>query len=368
MKGKRVQEVIGGPKAGIVRTSDAVKPGIRQEPVPKGENGGSVSVGVGVSGGVVNRTAIFVPVLQKRRHSDRGYKTGWKAELLQLISENAGECVDGRTASQRTRQLTEQSLFNSFSTLHEDLRMTPMPRNLGEKHVRHLVQHWWLTQKKQLNTIKTDLSILRKLARWIGKPDMVRALEVYLPDIGAGTPAVNSAEPKSEGWTANGIDVEKKIGEAFYLDARFGLILLAQLAFGLSAAEALTLQPWKADDGAALYVSRPGRDGHGRLIPFAIPEQRIVLDFIKQRIKKTEKLGWMNTRNGKTATLESNMQRYFSRMKAIGITKRLAGVTGDSLRVEFTLNMAAAKGSVSTTGYSSECLLTAGAAQVDGIS
>jgi hypothetical protein len=66
---------------------------------------------------------------------------GWKHELQELIDENAGERVDGRIASHRPRSLAAETLFTDFRILHEELKVTPQPRNLKEDHVRRLVQH-----------------------------------------------------------------------------------------------------------------------------------------------------------------------------------------------------------------------------------
>jgi integrase len=217
---------------------------------------------------------------------------------------------------------------------------------LKEEHVRRLVQQWYFSQKKKVNTIRTDLSILRKFAGWIGKPGMVKPVEVYLPDVDRATLVVSATLTESRAWSTNGIDVEEKLNQAFRLNERFGLILLAQITFGLRMKEALCLRPWKADGGSGLNVY-PGdgpKGGRPRFIPYLIPEQAVIINEIKARMKKIHRLGWERTRRGALSTLESNTKEYYARMEEIGITKKLAGVVGHGLRAEFAVNMARVKG------------------------
>ncbi|WP_321949325.1 hypothetical protein [Paraburkholderia sp. J10-1] len=289
----------------------------------------------------------------ERRRSGGDQKTGWKTELDVLLDRHVAKRVDGRDAEQRTREIAKESLRKSFSTLYKELGMTPLPHNLKEEHVRRLVRHWYFIQKKQVTTIGTDLSILRKLARWIGKPHLVKPLAVYLPEVDAELLMVPSPGGTSRAWSSAGINVEEKIGQAFAFDERFGLILLAQVAFGLSVNEALSLQPWRADNGTGLSIFSADGPRHRRMrhIPYVIPEQKAVMNLIKHYMKKTQTLGWEKTRRGKLSTLKSNKQEYYACMEVIGISKKSAGVVGDGLRAEFALNMSAVNGFDPKTGY-----------------
>jgi len=288
----------------------------------------------------------FSPTAQKKARRGPAHVEGWKRELQDLIDAHAGERVDGRTAAHRTRALAAKTLFAAFKVLHEDLGVTPRPSNFKEQHVRRLVQYWYYKQEKQVNTMRTDLSILRKFAGWIGKPSMVKPIEVYLPDVDRAALVVSATSNESKAWTTNGINVQEKLDHAFHLNERFGLILLAQITFGLRMKEALCLRPWKADGGTGLTVY-PGdgpKGGRPRIIPYLIPEQVVIIEMIKNRLKKIHRLGWEKTRRGAPATLESNMKEYYARMEEIGITKKAAGVVGHGLRAEFAVNMARVKG------------------------
>jgi hypothetical protein len=293
--------------------------------------------------GIVN----FTPKVRKEERSGQRRETGWQAELQDLINKHGGQRVDGRVASYRTRAITAEALFTAFNTLHNELGMTPRPHNLKEENVRKLVHHWYYVRKKQVNTIKTELSILRKFARWIRKPNMVKPLEAYLPDVNPKALVVRAAASKSKSWTANGINVEEKIQQAFLLNERFGLILLVQLTYGLRMKEALLLRPWKAHhhDGLMVYPNAGPKGSRPRKIPFLIPEQFVVMDkVIKDRIRKDQSLAWEKTRRGGIATLEYCYGNYYAYCREIGITKKDADVVGHGLRAEFCVNMARVKG------------------------
>lgn len=295
----------------------------------------------------------FKRAVKEHRRSGPDHKNDWKRELQELLDRHAGKRADGGEATPRTREITEESLKKSFKTLHLELGMTPLPLNVKEKHVSSLVRHWYLVQKKQVNTIANDLSILRKFSGWIGKPGIVKPLAVYLPEVDPRQLVVASAEATSKAWSSKGINVEQKIAQAFILNERFGLILLAQLVYGLTVTEALSLQPWKADTGTGLCI--PSGNGSGcqrvRSIPYVIPEQKAIMNWIQQSTKKTQKLGWDRTRRGELTTLKSNSHEYYARMREIGITKGSAGVVGDGLRAEFALNMSSIKGFNRATGH-----------------
>jgi integrase len=286
------------------------------------------------------------PAAPKEKRRDPKQLEWWKQELQELIDARAGERVDGRTASHRTRAHTATTLFAAFKVLKELLGSVPQPRNFKEVHVRTLVQHWYFTQEKQVNTIRTDLAVLRKFAGWIGKPSMVKPIEAYLPDVDRADLVVSATLKRSKAWSPNGVDVPAKLNQAFSLNERFGLILLAQVTFGLRMREALCLRPWKADNGSGLnvYPGAGSKGGRPRFVPYLIPEQAAIMEMIKSRMKKTHCLGWGRTRRGDTTTLESNLNEYYARMDELGITKKKAGVVGHGLRAEFAVNMARVKG------------------------
>ncbi|MFP3648490.1 hypothetical protein SB822_57610, partial [Paraburkholderia sp. SIMBA_054] len=81
----------------------------------------------------------------------------------------------------------------------------------------------------------------------IGNPNLVKTLEEYLPDASPERIKVSATARVTKSWSANGIDVEKKLEEAFAIDDRFGMMLAMQLAFGLRRKETILIQPWVSD-------------------------------------------------------------------------------------------------------------------------
>src|SRR5471032_1290816 len=177
------------------------------------------------------------------------------------------------------------------------------PQNLSDKHIRALVRYWY-EQGKKPKTMIGDLSVWRKFAGWIGKPNLVLKLQAYLPDVPAEELVASATATKSKSWSESGIDVQAKINEAFRMDRRFGLILMVQPVFGLRMKEALCLKPHKADHGNGLkvYGSDGAKNGHDRFLKISCIEQRMVLDMLKRVTTQRGRLGWSKNAYGKEAT------------------------------------------------------------------
>jgi len=274
--------------------------------------------------------------------STRGdISTGWRGELTKILKEHAGVRMDGSVASFRTQELAASALFASFDKLSELGYKLQNPRNLGDRHVEVLVRAWH-SQGKAVATMQNELSVLRKFSQWIGKKGMVRSLKNYLPAVPKEQLQRSSVASGSKSWSANGIDIDKKIAQADALNERFGLMLRLALAFGLRRKEVVMLRPWKCDHGEYLciYANAGPKTGRARNIPIVNSYQREVLDFVKSRVLKGAAMGWKTTRRGSPADLQYQLKEYERYMEAVGITRREAGVSGHGLRAEFAENAA----------------------------
>lgn len=260
------------------------------------------------------------------------------SKLNAILAAHANKRVNGKVASHSTTTSAGQTLRTCFSDLVALGYRLQDPHNIGIRHIEALCKHWY-AEGKATSTIQERLSRLRIFAGWIGKPGMVKSLPAYLPDVSARELRVSKIAKTSKSWSEQGIDVAAKIGEADALDERFGLMLRLSLAFGLRRMEVVQLRPWKSDhtDKLAVYHAKNGRP---RDIYIDTPEQRVVLDQVKARIKKGEHLGWQYTTRGADATLEYSIGRYNKCMAKIGITKDDAGATGHGLRAQFAENAA----------------------------
>lgn len=279
---------------------------------------------------------------------DTGKKSAGRAKmhgiLSTILNEHARTRVNGRVASDRTTSAYGEVLRKCFNDLHELGYCIENPRNLTEGHVKALCQKW-MSEGKKTSTMQETLSKLRTFGKWIGKPEMVKSLHHYLPDIPKKDLKVKRIAIQSKSWTENGVDVAEKIRQADAIDERFGLMLRIMVSFGLRRKEVCHTRVWKADRGDKLVVY-PGeaKNGRPRDIYIDTIEQRQVLDYVKAKMGKNEHLGWLITMRGKRATLKYNYGRYNRSMAKIGITKEDALVTGHGLRAQYAENAALVAG------------------------
>jgi hypothetical protein len=198
--------------------------------------------------------------------------------------------------------------------------------------------------------MRNDLCVLRKFFGWMGKPKVVRSLKEYLPDVKPERLTVSTRAKVTKSWSASGIDVEKKLDEAFAMDDRFGMMVAIQLAFGLRRKEAICVRPWVSDqrdlgkDFFIVYSSDGSKGGRQRVFPIEFKFQVWVLDYIKARIGKRSNLGWPKTSRGLRATLKQNIKHYDYCMQKLGITKKNCSVSGHGLRAEYSENCALLEG------------------------
>lgn len=275
---------------------------------------------------------------------------GWKAMVQEIITANVHKRVNGRVASNRTMEHNATVIFVAMKTLHYKLNApVKNPYNLRDKHIEKLVVYW-LQEGKAAATMRNDLSVLRKFFGWMGKPNAVRTLKEYLPDVDPERLRVSSQTKVTKSWSACGIDVEKKLAEAFAIDDRFGMMIALQLAFGLRRREAVRVRPWVSDQRDVgkevfiLYTNDGTKGGRQRVIPIEFPFQVWVLDYIKARVGKRSHMGWAKTTRGLNTTLEKNIKRYEYLMSKLGISKENCSVTGHGLRAEYAENCALLEG------------------------
>lgn len=143
-----------------------------------------------------------------------------------------------------------------------------------------------------------------------------------------------------------------KIAEADALDERFGMMLRAMLSFGLRRKEVLLSKPWKAaEDGDKVWRIFPqeGKNGRPRIILIETQAQVEILNYLRSRLKKGERICWSVTPQGKRATDKWAVQRYNELMRRIGITMDEDGATGHGLRAQYAENAALIAGIIPPT-------------------
>jgi integrase len=264
-----------------------------------------------------------------------------------ILATHAHTRVNGKVASERTVQAAGEALRAIFRLLVKLGYRLEDPRNLGEKHIKALCVEWYRLNRSP-KTIQGYLSQLRIFCGWIGKNGLVKDIYHYLPEAPKSELRVKTVAEHSKSWAEMGVDVEAKAAAATALDWRFGLMIMAQIAFGLRRMEVLQMQPWKNDKGDkfAAYKTKGGRP---RDINIDTPAQRAVMDLIKSRIGKKDYLGWPTKQDGSAGSLQYSKRRYNYLMEQIGINKVMAQVTGHGLRAQYAENAALLKGLIPPT-------------------
>lgn len=255
-----------------------------------------------------------------------------------ILKTNAGTRVNGKVASERTKTARGEAIHAGFARLVAGGFRIQNPENIREEHIRAICESMYNDGLKP-KTIQSNLSNFRIFCRWIGKGDMVKSVNHYLPNVPAENLRVVNVAVESKSWAAQGIDVAEKVREADAIDRRFGAMLRLALAFGLRRHEVIECKPWKVDQGDkfAAYKTKGGRP---RDIYIQTAEQRVVLDYVKSMVKKNERLGWTTMDNGSEGTVEFALKKWYRMLAKIGITKKSSLVSGHGLRAQYAENAA----------------------------
>ncbi|TAN31352.1 integrase [bacterium] len=248
---------------------------------------------------------------------------------------------DGKVASKRTVDNTLEvaaAACGRLWGLGMELRDI---RGLEDRHIRALIRDWY-SSGKEPKTIQNDVSRLRQICRWIGKPHLIPAREGaahFVPEVDPRVFSVNPMAQRSKSWSENGLNVALKIQQADAIDRRFGAMLRLGLAFGLRRKEQLRIVPTKADAVVHLLIrDNIGKSGKDRDIPIVHPFQRAMLEHAKRVAGFGRPLGWPRH------TYEQNQKHYWYNMRKLGVSGMDSDCVGHGLRAEFAENMAMLQG------------------------
>ena len=176
-------------------------------------------------------------------------------------------------------------------------------QNPGERHIRALVEDWEKCKLAE-KTMQNQLSRLRRVAAWIGKPILIpRGKGVWALLPGVAERKVVSVAQQSKSWSESGTDMVAKIREADAIDERMGIMLCKGVAFGLRRKEQLMGKLWALHGGGELLVnSNIAKHGRDRRIEIHHGFQRGGLDYAKRLCKKGEFMGWPGASYEQTST------------------------------------------------------------------
>jgi site-specific recombinase XerC len=262
--------------------------------------------------------------------------------LLELF--NAMHTSLDKTVSHKTRHERALFLRRFFRDLNEKagFKKLPDPRNLGQKHLRAMVQVW---RREHLApaTIQTYLSFLRGLGVWTGKHGFVRGPAYYGLNVEEYQRHEYAQRDKS--WSANGVDIDALVAKVCEYDLYVGASLRLIRAMGLRRKESVLFRPYEnavafADTGlpheqreADRYVWVRGKGGRIRHIPLDRPARVDALAFAQQVVSSPDA-----HMGDPSNDLKKNLRRFDYVLEKFGITFSKLGVTAHGLRHEFLID------------------------------
>lgn len=261
-------------------------------------------------------------------------------EVLDVLIDlfNTQHTALQKTVSHKTRQERAQFLRRFFRDLQTKagFKKLPDPRNLGQKHIRAMVQVW-RQEHLASATVQTYLSFLRGLAFWLGKHGFVRDPAYY-----GLTPEEyqrHEIAQRDKSWSAQGIDADALIAEVCAADPYVGASLRLIRVFGLRRKESVQFRPFESvvafeETGlpqeareADRYVRIKGKGGRVRFLPLDSPE-RVAAVVHAQGVVSSR-----DAHLGHPAhDLKYNLRRFDYLLQRFGITYKALGVTAHGLR------------------------------------
>lgn len=208
-------------------------------------------------------------------------------------------------------------------------------RNLGSRHVIALSHHWE-AQGLSPSTLQNRISHLRTLGKMLGKSNLVPAADQLFDD--PASIRRSGATQTDKSWSANNIDLERVVDQAYAIEPHAAVQLLVQLGFGLRFAEAACFRPKEADLGDRIAVHWGAKNGRPREVELCAGEQgerqRAILDLAKAYACKP---------NGSLIpegyTLRRWQNRFYYVMKICGVTRKDLGVTPHGLRHQYAAEL-----------------------------
>lgn len=266
------------------------------------------------------------------------------AQVLEVLLElfNTLHTSLEKTVSHKTSQERAQFLRRFFHDLKRKagFKTLPDPRNLGQKHVRAMVEVW---QRERLapGTIQTYLSFLGGLAMWMGKHGFVRQPQHYGLEL-AEYQRTGLAE-RDKSWSAQGIDVAALIEQVGAYDRYVGASLRLSLALGLRRKESVMFRPHRnlvafeatglppEDREADRYarIKEGSKGGRLRYVALDSPARLAAVHHAQ------DVAAGLDAHMGDPdRDLKRNLRRFDYVLEKFGVTMRQLGATAHGLRHE----------------------------------
>lgn len=199
--------------------------------------------------------------------------------------------------------------------------------SLKAKHVTALMKAWE-AEGKSPQLLHNRLSMLRTLAGWLGKEQIVGHLDDYFPP--ERTRRVTAAK-QNRAWEANGVDPLAMIEKAKLVDSRLAMMIALQHHFAMRVKESILFRPANAmaEDGRAIEIHAGTKGGRPRRYPIISQAQWDVFVWVRDEVAagRVKRVGWSD------CTFEQAQNRFYRLIKKhLGITKSQLGITPHGLR------------------------------------
>lgn len=245
-----------------------------------------------------------------------------------------------KTVSHKTRHERAQFLRRFFRDLKRKagFKTLPDPRNLGQKHIRAMVQVW-RHEGLAPATIQTYLSFLRGLGQWMGKHGFVRPPAYY--GLAPDEYQRHEAAQRDKSWTGQGIDVDALIAQVSAFDAYVGASLRLIQAIGLRRKESVQFRPLEhvrpfEETGlpaeqrqADRYAWVKGKGGRVRWVALDTPARLAAVVHAQGLVSSRDAHMGDPARD-----LKQNLRRFDYVLEKFGLTLRERGATAHGLRHE----------------------------------
>ncbi|ALP62216.1 integrase domain-containing protein [Paraburkholderia caribensis] len=175
-----------------------------------------------------------------------------------------------------TQQYRVQVLVAGFRDLRKGGFAIMSPWNLGEKHIRYLINFWVNEKKHSQDAVKNRLTCWRALAAWMKKPQLVQMMNDYMGLSSERHRPDRAAEHKT--IVPADVDVGAVFRRLCQRDRWVAMQIELQATFGLCAKESMLLRPLRCLRARGhLHVIDGTKDRQPRVVPIDAEWQYDVL-------------------------------------------------------------------------------------------
>jgi len=253
----------------------------------------------------------------------------WRNEIHLVLQANRDLAARStKKVGNETQEKRDTVILGFFSDLFALGNRIQSIYHIKQKHL--LAVFYFLEVEGQSpSTIANKISIMRTFCNWIGKTDMVKDSSCYVKNISSVKRSSVAQEGKS--WVGHGVDFQKLLAQVQQKDLSVAMTLELCLAFGLRVREAIMFRPNVEHTIEELISVRDGTKGdRPRYVPIELHVQIDVLTRAKGMADGKTDFIWK-----RNMTLEQKINRFYTVLKACGITLHQISVSAHGLRHQY---------------------------------